>query len=652
MRTSTKVGAGIVAAVLVFLGLFAANDSESFKGALRFPIGPFKANTLTASVNHDVAGDKVTRGTSSVRIGSWKLRVFGENVDLTSLTFSTKAAGAAYMTNLTAKVNGANFGTVAPVFQTLVAASPNGAYTGKHLFTLPANGLLRLNQTSHTVDLYADIGTGYQPVPDSFPVEFWANGKSIRPVPNLARPQPIKPLKNFMSNVARGQTTDVFEHGEILVSKASDSPSGDVLPGNDITLAKWNLQAAYENAEVRGFCFTILNSPNQIVTGPAGNIALTGTVQFVLDNGQVVHSMAAAYLQWETCVDLSSYFLLQKNVPETLSVKANISDSARGTLMARLWRVQGVGQNSASELESVGNSFGNTLTLPQQAPITPPLTPPVLAVTYVGAEPSFFNPSNGQTTDFAFTLNLEATATLVVKRASDGSTVRTLLSNQFFTADRHNYIWSGRDNNSAIVPPGLYTFEVTATTPQFGGQTSTGIAYVTVTTTPLPPPPPPPPGSVPYGILEILPSSQTPTTVLPGDVVTLGIWQLRAVGEGLEVGKLCFDMGGTVSLTDFENFRVDEYVAGASTAGVIYSSQALGEHIDGTCNNQQYAISPKLRLPVNTPWLVAVRAKLLPSALGKIIRPQLGNAEFTGVANGHTATIGSSVPLNAVTVGN
>ncbi len=112
--------------------------------------------------------------------------------------------------------------------------------------------------------------------------------------------------------------------GSLTFSRASDSATGSVAPGTEVSLAKFNAKPTGEDMEVRGISFGITqNNANK----------LTGTV-YVKVNGQIVYSAAGTVANFATAGgntvtrSLSSYPILTAGVNNTIEVVASIDSSA------------------------------------------------------------------------------------------------------------------------------------------------------------------------------------------------------------------------------------------------------------------------------------------------------------------------------------
>lgn len=105
----------------------------------------------------------------------------------------------------------------------------------------------------------------------------------------------------------------------------------------------------------------------------------------------------------------------------------------------------------------------------------------ILSVSNLSADPYSFNPATygGTRTTLRFTLNQGAYVTITITRPSDGTYIKTLVSNFSFSSGANYAYWDGTDQSGNYVPSGTYNFRVDATSSQYGNSNQT--AYVVVT---------------------------------------------------------------------------------------------------------------------------------------------------------------------------
>lgn len=116
--------------------------------------------------------------------------------------------------------------------------------------------------------------------------------------------------------------------------------------------------------------------------------------------------------------------------------------------------------------------------------------------------PSTFNPET-QSTTFSFYLNRQASTTITVTN-SNGSFVKTLVSNQSYGSGSTSINWNGTDSNGSLVASGTYNLRVDATNSTYGSDSATATIYVSRN------------GSSSSSTTDVYNLSATPNTFNPG----------------------------------------------------------------------------------------------------------------------------------------
>ena len=160
----------------------------------------------------------------------------------------------------------------------------------------------------------------------------------------------------------------IIKQGELTVTKASDSPSGNVSPGStDVVLAKFNLKAAGEKLEIRKMGVQVKYAAK----------ALTGTVKVKdADTGTTYLSLSADTTGLQTTSaptastlstyqrSLSSYITIPSGETKTIevlgTVSSNATSSANYAVYVGKFYTKRYSTNDYTTLAS-GPYYGNTL---------------------------------------------------------------------------------------------------------------------------------------------------------------------------------------------------------------------------------------------------------------------------------------------------
>jgi len=137
---------------------------------------------------------------------------------------------------------------------------------------------------------------------------------------------PFETLAGDFNGIADGSSYFKMRSGSLTVTKASDSPSGNVAQGgSDVLLGKFNLRASGEDMEVRKL---------DVYVTPAVK-ALTGNIAVRSGDGSMTYVTIAAAtsspvytVDTATRYDLSTYIQLQSNVDKVIAVYGSVPSDA------------------------------------------------------------------------------------------------------------------------------------------------------------------------------------------------------------------------------------------------------------------------------------------------------------------------------------
>ncbi|MEK7507938.1 MAG: peptidoglycan-binding domain-containing protein [Patescibacteria group bacterium] len=370
------VATGLSAGNTVGFGVSSASNVTAWdaSNALIAAAGSFPLNgntfTVTSVSNPSLAtlvtasssiGSSVTAGTNNNLVGAWSFTVGNSKVKLSSLNF--RVIGSATKTdirNVKLTVNGTQVGN------TLAQVDPSGnAY-----FDMTANPGI-LNTGANNIQVWADIMGS-----PSYTFQFEIlNSYDILAIDSQYN-VPVSPT------VVGGVGTQVtILAGTITVSQASNTPTGNIAPGQSgVVLAKFTIYAAGEAVKVKwlGVGLNLTNASSQLtMDSQFSNLVL------VDDAGGQVGTTINTLTTSVTCTDTafanstSSYrncfgnssspinYIVPANTTRVLSLIADVKSTASftnvtGILTGNTSNLQGL--TSASTASS-GSVNGSALTL-------------------------------------------------------------------------------------------------------------------------------------------------------------------------------------------------------------------------------------------------------------------------------------------------
>ncbi|MBU6500376.1 MAG: peptidoglycan-binding protein [Patescibacteria group bacterium] len=355
----------------------ASNVSATSGGAAVSASGafPLSGNTFTVTTvtNPSIASLTITSssiattdtaGTQNNIVGSWNFSVSNSKVWLKGLKFTViGSANNADLRNVKIMVNGTQAGT------TLASVGADGtAY-----FDMSSNPGT-LNTGSNNIQVYSDVmGSPNK----NFQFEI-LNSYDLYAVDSQYN-VPIAGSSNTGTQVS-------IQQGQITVSQAADTPTGNLAPGqSNVTLAKYTIYAAGEAVKVKFLTFkmTFGNSTttlsnevkNVALTDDAGGqvgttintppSATTNTCDITVGGGSNTSYTGGVYTDCFGTGTSPINYIVPANTTRVLSIKADIQSGADfGTVVASLTgntsNLQGL---TSSASNSSGGATGSSLTL-------------------------------------------------------------------------------------------------------------------------------------------------------------------------------------------------------------------------------------------------------------------------------------------------
>jgi len=366
--------AGLSAGNTVSFALTAASSITTIdsSGAAITGTGSFPMNgnlfTVTSVANPSLAtltvasssiGTTVTAGTQGNIVGAWTLTATNSKVNLTSVNFKViGSANKSDLKNVKLYVNGSQVGS------TLASVAADGSA----FFDLSAAPGV-LNTGSNNVQLYADVMGS-----PSYNFQFEIlNSYDIYALDSQYN-VPVSAQASTGTQVSINQ-------GQITVTAATDTPTGNIAPGQSgVVLAKYTIYAAGEAVKVKwlGVGLNLTNASSQLsIDSQFRNLTLTddaggqvGTTVNTLSTTVTCTDTAFANstTTYRNCFGNSSSpinYIIPANTTRVLSLRADVQSTAvfgtvTGILTGNTSNLQGLTSSATASISGVN---GSALTL-------------------------------------------------------------------------------------------------------------------------------------------------------------------------------------------------------------------------------------------------------------------------------------------------